>query len=249
MSDPRPSASPAPARRDQRDPLALRPLRLERGVNRHAEGSALVHWGDTQVIATVSVEAKLPPHLRGRKQRAGWLTAEYGMLPRATHDRGPRERYASGGRTQEIQRLVGRALRSAVDLEAFVGRTLTVDCDVLQADGGTRCAAVLAGYAALHDLADSFVRSGQLTEWPLRHEVAAVSVGLVDGRELVDLDYDEDVRAEVDLAVVGTEQGALVEVQGGTEGLPVDPEAYVRLVAVGLAAVRQTLTQARASWR
>ncbi len=228
---------------------ALRPMRLERGVNRYAEGSALVHWGDTQVLATVSVEARLPPHLRNRKQRAGWLTAEYGMLPRATHDRVQRERRATSGRTQEIQRLIGRALRSTVDLEAFAGRTLTVDCDVLQADGGTRCAAVLAGYAALHDLSDGLVRAGHLTEWPLRHEVSAVSVGLVDGRELVDLDYDEDVRAEVDLAIVGTETGALIEVQGGTEGLPVDAEAYVRLVALGLTAVAETLTRARASWR
>ncbi len=218
-------------------------------MNRYAEGSAFVTWGDTQVIATVSVEPKLPPHLRGRKQRAGWLTAEYGLLPRATHERGQRERRATSGRTQEIQRLVGRALRSAMDLEPFVGRTLTVDCDVLQADGGTRCAAVLAGYAALHDLADTMVKAGTLTEWPLRHEVAAVSVGLVDGRELVDLDYEEDVRAEVDLAVVGTETGAVLEVQGGTEGGPVDAEAYVRLVALGLSAVRETLAQARAALR
>ncbi len=240
-----PSTVTAAARRDDRAPLALRPLRLERGVNRYAEGSALVNWGHTQVLATVSIEAKLPPHLRGRRQRAGWLTAEYGLLPRATHDRGQRERRATSGRSQEIQRLVGRALRSAVDLEVFVGKTLTVDCDVLQADGGTRCAAVLAGYAALHDMADAFVRAGTLTEWPLRHEVAAVSVGLVDGQQLVDLDYDEDVRAEVDLAVVGSETGAVIEVQGGTEGLPVDAETYVRLVALGLSAVRQTLAIAR----
>jgi ribonuclease PH len=248
VSDPPPTDAQPAARRDGRAPLALRPIRLQRGVNRHAEGSALVHWGDTQILATVSVEAKLPPHLRSRKQRAGWLTAEYGMLPRATHERVQRERRATSGRNQEIQRLVGRALRSTVDLEAFAGRTLTVDCDVLQADGGTRCAAVLAGYVALHDLADVLVRAGQLTEWPLKHEVAAVSVGLVDGRELADLDYDEDVRAEVDLAVVGTEAGDLIEVQGGTEGLPVDAEAYVRLVAVGLTAVREVLEKARASW-
>jgi len=238
-----------PTRRDDRAAHALRAVRVERGVNRYAEGSALVTWGDTQVIATVSVEAKLPPHLRGRKQRAGWLTAEYGLLPRATHERGQRERRVTNGRTQEIQRMVGRALRTTLDLEAFAGRTLTVDCDVLQADGGTRCAAVLAGYAALHDMADKLVHAGQLVEWPLRHEVAAVSVGIVDGRTLVDLDYDEDVRAEVDLAVVGTEGGDLIEVQGGTEALPVDAEAYVRLVALGLAAVREALTRTRSALR
>jgi ribonuclease PH len=247
--EPQPSPAPAATRRHDRAPLALRPLGLERGVNRHAEGSALVTWGDTHVLATVSVEAKLPPHLRGRKQRAGWLTAEYGLLPRATHDRSQRERSAASGRTQEIQRLIGRALRSTVDLEAFAGRTLTVDCDVLQADGGTRCAAVLAGYAALHDMADKLIRAGHLSEWPLRHEVAAVSVGLVAGQQLVDLDYEEDVRAEVDLAVVGDERGAVIEVQGGTEGLPVDAETYVRLVALGLTAVQQALRAARAAWR
>lgn len=242
-------APTSPARRDGRDADALRTLAVERGVNRHAEGSALVRWGDTHVLATVSIEAKLPPHLRGRKQRAGWLTAEYGLLPRATHERGPRERRERSGRTSEIQRLVGRALRSTIDLEPFVGRTLTVDCDVLQADGGTRCAAVLAGYAALFDMADRQVRSGRLTEWPLRFEVAAVSVGIVDGVPLVDLDYDEDVRAAVDLAVVGTERGEVIEVQGGAEGAPVDAETYVRLVALGLGAVGEALARTRAALR
>jgi ribonuclease PH len=242
-------ASPPARRPDGRAPDTLRPLVVERGVNRHAEGSAMVRWGDTHVIATVSIEAKLPPHLRGRKQRTGWLTAEYGMLPRATHERSPRERRERSGRTSEIQRLVGRALRSTIDLEPFSGRTLSVDCDVLQADGGTRCAAVLAGYAALFDLADRQVRDGRLLEWPLRHEVAAVSVGIVDGVPLVDLDYDEDVRADVDLAVVGTELGEVIEVQGGTEGAPVDAETYVRLVALGLGAVAETLALTRAALR
>lgn len=239
---------PPPRRRDARAPHALRPIAIERGVNRHAEGSASVRWGDTLVLATVSVEAKLPPHLRGRKQRGGWLTAEYGLLPRATHERTQRERRAVNGRAQEIQRLVGRALRTSIDLTAFPGQTLTVDCDVLQADGGTRCAAVLAGYVALHDMADRMIRAGTLTEWPLRHEVAAVSVGIVDGAELVDLDYDEDVRAEVDLAVVADADGAVIEVQGGSEGAPVDAEAYVRLVALGLSAVRHALQHARTVW-
>jgi len=240
---------PAPSRRDDRPTEALRPIRVERGVNRHAEGSASVRWGDTEVIATVSVEAKLPPHLRGRKGAGGWLTAEYALLPRATHERRQRERRVLSGRSQEIQRLIGRALRATLDLQPFAGKTLTVDCDVIVADGGTRCAAVLAGYTALHDLADRMVHAGRLSEWPLRHEVSAVSVGMVDGVALVDLDYDEDVRAEVDLAVVGTDTGALIEVQGGSEGAPIEAEAYVRLVALGLSAVGESLAQARTGWR
>lgn len=238
-----------PARRAGRAPDALRPIQVERGVNRYAEGSASVRWGDTHVLTTVTVEPKLPPHLRGRKHRGGWLTAEYGLLPRATHERTIRERRAVNGRSQEIQRLVGRALRATLDLDAFAGKTLTVDCDVLQADGGTRCAAVLAGYVALHDMADRMITAGSLTEWPLRHEVAAVSVGLVDGAELLDLDYDEDARAAVDLAVVASGDGGVIEVQGGSEGEPIDAETYVRLVALGLSAVGEALARARAVWR
>jgi ribonuclease PH len=228
---------------------ALREVRLTRGVNRHAEGSARVEWGDTHVLATVSVEARLPPHLRGRGPQPGWLSAEYAMLPRATPERHARERPQVGGRSQEIQRLVGRALRAAIDLDAFANRTLLVDVDVLQADGGTRCAAVLAGYAALHDLADASIRAGRLTEWPLRHEVGAVSVGIVDGEVLLDLDYAEDVRAEVDLNVVATAEGAVVEVQGGGEGHPVDAERYVQLVAAGVTAVQRLMLVARAALR
>jgi ribonuclease PH len=228
---------------------ALRPLTITRGVNRHAEGSALVEWGDTRVLATVSVEARLPPHLRGKGPRAGWLSAEYAMLPRATQERKPRERPYAGGRTQEIQRLIGRALRAAIDLDAFASRTLTVDIDVLQADGGTRCAGVVAGYAALHDLADAAVFAGTLTEWPLRHEIGAVSVGLVDDVVLVDLDYAEDVRAHVDLNVVATADGAVVEVQGGGEGRPIDAERYVHLVAAGVTAVQRLMIDVRGALR
>jgi ribonuclease PH len=235
--------------RTTRSADALRPLGIRRGVNRHAEGSALVEWGDTHVLATVSVEARLPPHLRGKGSRAGWLSAEYAMLPRATHERKPRERPYPGGRTQEIQRLIGRALRAAVDLEAFANRTLLVDIDVLQADGGTRCAGVLAGYAALHDLADAAVFAGTLTEWPLRHEVGAVSVGLVGDEILVDLDYAEDVRAEVDINVVATATGEVVEVQGGGEGQPLDAERYVQLVATGVTAVERLMARAREALR
>jgi ribonuclease PH len=235
--------------RVERGPHGLRELRVQRGVNRHAEGSALVEWGHTHVLATVSVEPRLPPHLRGRSRGEGWLSAEYAMLPRATRERRPRERPQVGGRTHEIQRLVGRALRAAFDLTAFPTSTLLVDVDVLQADGGTRCAAVLAGYAALHDLADKAVFDGRLIDWPLRHEVGAVSVGLVDGKVLVDLDYDEDVRAEVDLAVVATAEGEVVEVQGGSEGRALDAERYVQLVAAGVTAVGRLLELARGSLR
>jgi ribonuclease PH len=237
-----------PPQRSERADDALRPIAVERGGHLHAEGAARVTWGHNEVVATVSLESKLPPHLRGRGYRGGWLTAEYAMLPRATHERTPRERGQVRGRSQEIQRLVGRALRAAVDLDAFPGQTLHVDCDVLQADGGTRCAAILAGYTALHDLADRLVFAGRLDAWPLRHEVAAVSVGMVADRVLLDLDQVEDAAASVDLAVVGTGDGQVIEVHGGGEGEPLDAEAYVRLVALGLAGVERVLTLARAGW-
>ncbi len=237
----------APPRSDRADD-ALRSITVERGGHRHAEGAARVTWGHNVVVATVSVESRLPPHLRGRGYRGGWLTAEYAMLPRATHERTPRERGQVRGRSQEIQRLLGRALRAAVDLDAFPGQTLYVDCDVLQADGGTRCAAILAGYTALHDLADRLVFAGRLDAWPLTHEVAAVSVGLVADRALVDLDQAEDAAATADLAVVGTGDGQLVEVHGGGEGAPLDAEAYVRLVALGLSGVASVVELARSGW-
>jgi ribonuclease PH len=234
--------------RVDRSDLDLRPISVSTGSNHHAEGSARVVWGRTEVLATVTVEAKLPPHLRGKGYRGGWLNAEYAMLPRATSERTARERGHVRGRSFEIQRMVGRALRSSVDLAAFPGRTLVIDCDVLQADGGTRCAAVLAGYAALHHLADRQVFAGTLTEWPLRHEVAAVSVGLVDGVARLDLDQAEDTAASADLAVVGTATGDVVEVHGGGEGEPLDAELYVRLVAQGLRGVASVLEIARAGW-
>jgi ribonuclease PH len=166
----------------------------------------------------------------------------------STRERTPRERGQVRGRSQEIQRLVGRALRAAVDLDAFAGKTLQVDCDVLQADGGTRCAAILAGYTALHDLADRLVFAGKLDAWPLRHEVAAVSVGLVAGGRCSTSTTTRTPSPSADLAVVGTDDGQVVEVHGGGEGDPLDAEAYVRLVALGLAGVRQVLVQARAGW-
>jgi ribonuclease PH len=230
-----------------RQPFQLREIRVTPGYNRFAEGSALVDWGHTRVLATVTVENKLPPHLRGKKGRLGWLTAEYAMLPRSTAERTQRERLYAGGRSLEIQRLIGRSLRSVTDLTLFHGKTLTVDVDVLQADGGTRCAGILAGYAALHHAAGRLVHQGALDEWPLTHEVAAVSVGVVRGETLLDLDFSEDAVAEIDLNVVATADGKLVEVQGSGEEKPIDAGRYVELVAQGISAVQALLTHVRGS--
>ena len=229
--------------RQNRHAKELRNIHLELGFNDLADGSALLIWGKTKVLATVKVDNKLPPHLRGKKTREGWLTAEYAMLPGATHDRSPRERLYSGGRTQEIQRLIGRALRSVVDLSFFQNQTLMIDIDVLQADGGTRCASILAAYAALHEYANKLIFAGKIDEWPLSHELAAVSVGVVNGEQCVDLEFSEDSSASIDLNVVATSNGQLIEVQGGSEGKPVNPELYIQLVALGIEAVKQILEQ------
>jgi len=231
--------------REGRGPTELRPVSVEPGYNPNAEGSALVRWGNTQILATVSIENQLPRHLRGVGGSAGWLTAEYALLPRSTSQRVQRERLYPGGRTQEIQRLVGRSLRGCVNLELFKGKTLTVDTDVLVADGGTRCAAILAGYAALHNAADGLVFRGEVDEWPLLHEVAAVSVGVVDGETRVDLDYAEDVSAHVDLNVVATAGGEILEVQGGSEAQPLPAERYVTLVAMGVTATQKLIDLVR----
>lgn len=220
-----------------------RPLAVERGANRYAEGSALVRLGHTQVLVTVSVDHKVPFHVRGKK--TGWLMAEYDMLPRATHERVSRERNSAGGRRQEIQRLMGRALRACVDLDLFRDKTLIVDADVLQADGGTRVASILGAYAALFDFSDRLVKLGKLSEWPLRHEIGAVSVGVVDGELRLDLDYAEDTRAGADLNVVATGSGQLLEVQGGAEGEPLAPARFSEMVALGLSGVQELLTSLR----
>ncbi len=227
--------------RSDRRPDELRPITVTPGYNRYAEGSALVEWGGTVVLATVTLDNRLPPHLRGQRAKNGWLTAEYALLPRSTQERSQRERLYAGGRTQEIQRLIGRALRSVVALEMFRNRTLIIDVDVLQADGGTRCAGITAGYAALHHAASRLVFDGTLSEWPLKYELAAVSVGLVDGATLVDLQYSEDVQAEVDLNVIATREGDVVEVQGGGEDRPIPAETYVTLVANGVTAVQRVI--------
>lgn len=201
-----------------RAPDELRPVRLTRHYTRHAEGSVLVEFGETRVVCTASVEDGVPQFLRGSGQ--GWITAEYGMLPRSTHTRTAREaaRGKQSGRTQEIQRLIGRALRAVTDLRALGDRTVTVDCDVLQADGGTRTAAITGGYVALVDAVDSLVRRRAIASSPIHAHVAAVSVGICNGVPVLDLDYAEDSSAETDMNVVMNNGGAFIEVQGTAEG-------------------------------
>ena len=205
-------------RASQRNANELRSIRLSRGFTCHAEGSVLVEFGATRVLCTASVEDKVPPFLRGKGE--GWVTAEYGMLPRATHTRSAREaaKGKQSGRTQEIQRLIGRSLRAVVDLSALGERQITIDCDVLQADGGTRTAAITGACVALHDALSGLVRSGQLAHNPMREFVAAVSVGIHDGTPILDLDYAEDSSCDTDMNVVMTEGGGMIEVQGTAEG-------------------------------
>ncbi len=205
-------------RHDGRTPEELRQIRLERGVNIHAEGSALISFGNTRVLCTASVEEKVPSFLRG--SGSGWITAEYSMLPRSTGTRTPRESSMGKikGRTQEIQRLIGRSLRAAVDLSLLGERTIWIDCDVLQADGGTRTAAITGAFVALADALRGLWRKGALSGIPLTFFVAAISVGRVGGRLLLDLDYHEDSAAEVDCNVVLNERGEYVEIQGTGEG-------------------------------
>ncbi len=201
-----------------RSPDALRPIRLTRGFTRHAEGSVLVEFGDTRVLCTASVENRVPPWLRNTNR--GWVTAEYGMLPRATGSRTDREaaRGRQQGRTVEIQRLIGRSLRAVVDLEALGERRVVIDCDVLQADGGTRTAAITGGYVALADAISHLQRIGQLRRNPLHGQVAAVSVGIYQGTPVLDLDYAEDSEAETDMNVIMNDAGHFIEVQGTAEG-------------------------------
>ncbi|MGQ0833612.1 MAG: ribonuclease PH [Gammaproteobacteria bacterium] len=201
-----------------RAPDQLRAVRFTRGCARHAEGSVLVEFGDTRVICTASVEETVPAFLRGKAR--GWVTAEYGMLPRATHTRSPREaaKGKQSGRTQEIQRLIGRSLRAVVDLQGLGERTVTIDCDVLQADGGTRTAAITGGYVALADACASLVKRRAVAASPIHGQVAAISVGIVGGVAVLDLDYLEDSQAETDMNVVMNNGGAFIELQGTAEG-------------------------------
>ena len=201
-----------------RAPDELRALGFDRSFTRHAEGSVLVSFGDTRVLCTASVEGGVPGFLRGTGQ--GWVTAEYGMLPRATHTRSAREaaRGKQTGRTQEIQRLIGRALRAVVDMKALGERTITIDCDVLQADGGTRTAAITGGFVAMADAVDVLLKRREIQQNPLHGQVAAVSVGIYNGMAVLDLDYAEDANAETDMNVVMNSGGGFIEVQGTAEG-------------------------------
>ena len=216
---------------------ALRPVTLQRGYTCHAEGSVLVAFGDTKVLCTASVEEKVPPHKRGSGE--GWVTAEYGMLPRATHTRSDREaaRGKQSGRTQEIQRLIGRSLRTVFDLKLLGERSILLDCDVLQADGGTRTAAITGAFVAAHDAVSFLLKQGRITQSPIRDFVAAVSVGVVQGTPLLDLEYTEDATCDTDMNVVMTGNGGFVEVQGTAEGAPfsrVEMDAMLALAAKGI---------------
>jgi ribonuclease PH len=228
-----------------RRPDELRPVRLTRGYTRHAEGSVLVEFGDTKVLCTASVEARVPGFLRD--QGRGWLTAEYGMLPRATHTRADREaaRGKQSGRTQEIQRLIGRALRAVVDLRALGENTIQVDCDVLQADGGTRTASITGAFVAVHDALEWMRGKGMIAALPARDFVAAVSVGLHRGHALLDLDYAEDSACQADMNVVMTGAGRFVEVQGTAEGEPFARAELDALLALAGRGIAELVAQQR----
>ncbi len=232
----------APARPDGRAPRQMRPLRFERNVLPHAEGSALVAMGRTRVLCTATVEERVPGWLRGKGR--GWVTAEYGMLPRSTTERTPRAAQI-GGRAHEIQRLIGRSLRAVTDLGAFGERTVILDCDVLEADAGTRTAAVNGALVALHDAFVRLSNAGRLTRPPLRDTVAAVSVGLVDGVPCLDLSYEEDARAQVDMNVVMTGAGRFVEVQGTGESTTFDAAELRALLALARSGIRRVTAAQR----
>ncbi len=225
-------------RRDSRAADMLRPVSFQRGFTRHAAGSVLVSFGDTRVICTAMFEDKVPGWIKGSGR--GWVTAEYAMLPSSTATRSGRDKNAHG-RAQEISRLIGRSLRAATDLHGLGECQVTIDCDVIQADGGTRTAAITGAWLALHDALDSSVKAGYLAKSPLKGGCAAVSVGLVDGIPLLDLDYDEDVRAEVDLNIVMDERDRFIEVQGCAEGSPFGRPVLDQLLDLATGGVRSLI--------
>ena len=229
------------ARRDGRAPDQLRPVKIELGVNVHAEGSCLIEMGRTRVWITASVEDRVPMHRRGSGQ--GWITAEYSMLPRATHDRGSRESIQGrvGGRTHEIQRLIGRSLRAAVDMKQIGERTITLDCDVLQADGGTRTASITGAFVALYMALKRVKDARMIAELPVRQYLAAVSCGIVDGNPVLDLDYSEDFQASTDLNSVMTEDGRLVELQATAEGAPYTRSELDSMLALAFKGIKELI--------
>ena len=234
-------------RPSKRQPDELRNIRITRRYTRHAEGAVLIEAGDTKVLCTVSVEDKVPPFLKGKGQ--GWLTAEYGMLPRATNTRSDREaaRGKQSGRTQEIQRLIGRALRSVVDLNALGERTLQIDCDVLQADGGTRTASITGAFVAVHDAISHLLGQQMLAASPVRDFVAAVSVGMYQGVPVLDLDYPEDSACDTDMNVVMMGNGGIIEVQGTAEGAPFSRVEMNALLDLAQKGIQQLITAQKAA--
>lgn len=225
-----------------RQPDELRTVSITRNFTMHAEGAVLVEFGDTKVLCTASVEERIPPFLRGAGQ--GWVTAEYGMLPRSTGSRMAREsaRGKQSGRTMEIQRLIGRSLRAAIDLKALGERSITIDCDVIQADGGTRTASITGAYVALHDAIDFLLSKRKIKKSPLHGQVASVSVGIHDGQSVLDLDYAEDSTAETDMNVVMNDQGAFIELQGTAEGHAFHPEELQEMLKLATSGI-ETLMQ------
>ena len=229
-------------RPSQRLPEQLREIRITRNFTRHAEGSILIEMGDTRVLCTASVEETVPSFLRGKGQ--GWVTAEYGMLPRSTHTRSAREaaKGKQSGRTQEIQRLIGRSLRAVTDLTALGERQITLDCDVLQADGGTRCASITGAWLALNDACEKLVAEGKLPANPLRDHVAAISVGIYQGVPVLDLDYPEDSGCDTDMNVIMTGSGGIVEIQGTAEGEPFSRAQMDQLIDLAEAGIKQLVS-------
>jgi len=232
-------------RKDGRQPGALRPTRIDLDAAPYAEGSCLISTGATRVLCAASIQDEVPEWRASSGK--GWVTAEYGMLPRATHTRGARERNGPKGRTQEIQRLVGRSLRSVTDLQALGSRTIILDCDVLQADGGTRTAAISGAAVALALACRHLLDEGAIARNPMRELVAAVSVGLLDGFPVLDLDYSEDSRAQVDMNLVATEGGKLVEVQGTAEGDPFARRELDELLDLGMEGIRSLILAQKAA--
>jgi ribonuclease PH len=230
-----------------RKPDELRPVRITRRYTKHAEGAVLVEFGDTKVVCTASVEERVPAFLKDKGQ--GWVTAEYGMLPRATNTRTEREaaRGRQSGRTLEIQRLIGRSLRAVTELTKLGSRTIQIDCDVLQADGGTRTAAITGSFVALHDAVSALIARGFLAESPIRDFVAAVSVGIYQGEPVLDLDYAEDSACDTDMNVVMTGAGGFVELQGTAEGAPFTPVEMVSLVALAERGIHELVAKQRAA--
>jgi ribonuclease PH len=241
MAEPKPAASAA--RTDGRQPSQLRPLRFQNGVAPHATGSTLIEWGNTRVICGVTVEEIVPRWMKEQNLTGGWITAEYAMLPYSTLQRKPRDSTKGkiDGRSQEIQRLIGRAMRSAIDLQKIGTRTIWIDCDVLQADGGTRTAAITGAYVALSLAVTRLLTEGKLTENPMLHAIAAVSMGIVNGQPLLDLCYTEDVAASVDFNLVMNSAGEFIELQGSGEEATFGEGQLHELLALGKSGIRDLL--------